>query len=119
MRAPAPRPYSARVAEFDPTDLPAQASARADKALRDKLARDEESADFRWLMSSKRGRRIVWRSLERAGVFRTSFSTNSMSMAFAEGNRNSGLALLDQIHRTCPEVYPVMLGENAVKDSNE
>ena len=35
---------------------------------------------------SKRGRRIVWRFLERAGVYRLSFNTNAMAMAFAEGN---------------------------------
>ena len=62
-------------------------------------------------MSSKRGRRIVWRFLERAGVYRLSFNTNAMAMAFAEGNRNEGLRILAQIHTLCPELYAVMVKE--------
>lgn len=62
-------------------------------------------------MGTKRGRRIVWQQLDRAGVFRLSFNTNAMQMAFAEGGRNEGLRTLAQIHATCPELYPVMLKE--------
>lgn len=102
--------------EFDPTDVPAMDRAKQAKALRERLAREEVGSDTKWLMGTKRGRRVVWRLLEQAGVFRLSFNTNAMSMAFAEGNRNLGLAMLDQIHRTCPELYTVMLGENAPKD---
>lgn len=104
------------VAEYDPTDVQAQHRAREQQERREKLARDEELGDVKWLMSSRRGRRMAWRQLERAGVFRLSFNTNAMSMAFAEGNRNAGLALLDQIHRACPEAYPVMLAENGPKE---
>lgn len=107
------------MAEYDPTDIPAQEAARAKKDLRERLAREEESNDVKWLMSSKRGRRFLWRLLQRAGVYRLSFNTNAMAMAFAEGNRNLGLALLDQIHATAPDEYPVMLRENAPKDSTD
>jgi len=62
-------------------------------------------------MSSKRGRRILWRLLDRAGVFRLSFNTNAMAMAFAEGNRNEGLRYLALIHTLCPELYPTMVKE--------
>ena len=62
-------------------------------------------------MGSKRGRRIVWRFLDRAGVFRLSFNTNAMTMAFAEGNRNEGLRILAQIHALCPELYTTMVKE--------
>jgi hypothetical protein len=34
-----------------------------------------------------------------------------MQMAFAEGNRNEGLRILNQIHTLCPELYPVMMKE--------
>ena len=97
----------------DPTDLRGQDRAAAEAERRDRLARETEEGDIKWLMASKRGRRICWRFLDRAGVFRLSFNTNAMAMAFAEGNRNEGLRLLAQIHALCPELYPVMVKENA------
>jgi hypothetical protein len=96
---------------FDPTDTQSHDSAREDKAQRAKLARDTDESDFKWLMSSKRGRRVVWRLLDRAGIFRSSFSTNAMAMAFTEGQKNEGIRLLGQIHTLCPELYPVMTKE--------
>lgn len=99
------------MSNYDPLDTEAQDKARKDRTTRDKLADQTEIADVKWLMESKRGRRIVWRLLERAGVYRLSFNTNSMTMAFAEGARNEGLRLLATIHSTCPELYPTMLEE--------
>lgn len=103
----------------DPTDLRGQERARADAELKARLARETEEGDIKWFMSSKRGRRIVWRLLDRAGVFRLSFNTNAMAMAFAEGNRNEGLRLLSQVHALCPELYPVMVKENANDARND
>ncbi len=102
------------MSSYDPLDIRGQERAKTDKDLREKLVRESEEADLKWLMGSKRGRRIVWRLLDRAGVFRLSFNTNAMQMAFAEGNRNEGLRTLAQIHTLCPEMYPVM-----VKEANE
>lgn len=97
----------------DPLDIREQERANEDQQTRARLNRETEAADVKWLMSSKRGRRIVWRLLDRAGVFRLSFNTNAMQMAFAEGNRNEGLRTLAQIHTLCPELYPLMLKEQA------
>ena len=93
---------------FDHAALEAQQQRRGDKA---KLEAQREADDLKWLMGSRRGRRLVWRQLERAGVFRLSFNTNAMQMAFAEGGRNEGLRTLAQIHATCPESYAEMLKE--------
>lgn len=98
--------------EFDPTDLRALERTKADKAVRDKMARETEEADFKWLMGSRRGRRVVWRLLDQTGVFRLSFNTNAMQMAFSEGNRNYGNRMLAMIHTLCPELYPTMVKEN-------
>lgn len=97
--------------KHDPTDIYSEERAQAELETRRRNARDTEESDLKWLMSSKRGRRIVWRQLDAAGIFRTSFSTNAMNMAFAEGNKNNGLRLLAIIHRICPELYPVMVRE--------
>ena len=113
-----PRHTLPRMSNYDPTDIRSQDRAKAENDLRTKLAKDTEEADLKWLMGSKRGRRIVWRLLDRAGVFRLSFNTNSMAMAFNEGNRNEGLRILAQIHTLCPELYPVMVKEQIHDNRN-
>ena len=97
------------MSQRDPTDILNQPTS--DKTKERKAERDTENEDFRWLMGSRRGRRIVWRQLERAGVFRISFNQNAMSMAFAEGNRNEGLRIIGMIHSICPELYTTMVKE--------
>ena len=96
---------------YDPTDLESLEREQSTRGEKVKSAAELELADFKWLMGSKRGRRIIWRHLDRSGVFRTSFSTNSMTMAFSEGNRNDGLRTIGLIHSICPELYPVMVKE--------
>jgi hypothetical protein len=112
--------YIVLVSIYDPTDLRGQEELKAEKANQDRLAQEVEDGDWKWLMASKRGRRIVWRLLEQAGVFRSSFNTNALLMAFAEGNRNFGNRTLAKIHTLCPELFPVMMKENTngVRDSD-
>ena len=97
--------------EHDPLDLTGQQAAREERQDRTKLAAQVEGDDIKWLMSSKRGRRVVNRQLERAGVWQLSFNTNALTMAFAEGRRNEGLALLAAITAHCPDRYTEMLTE--------
>ena len=99
------------MSNYDPLDLKAQERDKADRETLDRIDQENEEADIKWLMSSKRGRRTMWRLLDQAGVFRLSFNTNALTMAFAEGNRNYGLRLLSMIHALCPELYPTMLKE--------
>lgn len=101
------------MSEYDPTDVISQEEARDSQERERKLSKDTEESDFKWLMGSKRGRRIVWRLLEKAGVFRSVFNTSAMAMSFAEGNRNYGLHTMGLIHSLCPELFPVMVKENA------
>lgn len=102
---------SERRGSYDPIDTRAQDLARVEAEELKRIVQHNEDEDFKWLMKSVRGRRIVWRLLEEAGVFRISFNTNSMQMAFNEGGRNYGNKILDQVHKLCPELYPTMLNE--------
>ncbi|MDZ4051622.1 MAG: endopeptidase [Limnobacter sp.] len=70
-----------------------------------------EEDDFRWLMADKRGRRIMWRLLERTRVYQSSFTGNSQTF-FLEGTRNVGLMLISDIQKHCPEQFVVMLKEH-------
>lgn len=99
------------MSEHDPLDTESLDKAREKSQAKDKQLLHNEADDLKWLMSSKRGRRILWKQLERAGVFKLSFNTNSMTMAFAEGARNEGLRLITLIHRHCADLYPTMLKE--------
>jgi hypothetical protein len=95
----------------DPFDLHEQEARAQKKKERELLEQQGEESDVKWLMSNKRGRRIIWRLLNQSGVFRLSFNTDSMLMAFAEGNRNFGNRILTLVHSQCPELYPVMVKE--------
>lgn len=97
---------------FDPLDIRSQERALADADERTRLALQIEIDDLKWLMSNKRGRRFMARLLERAGVWRLSFNTNALTMAFNEGTRNEGLRLLAQITAHCPDRYTEMLKES-------
>lgn len=103
---------------YDPLDLEGQKKAKADADLKTRLVRETEESDIKWLMSSKRGRRVVWRLLDQAGVFRLSFNTNAMQMAFNEGNRNYGNRTLALLQTHCAELYPQMTKENLNGSSN-
>ena len=96
---------------YDPLDIKAQEKSKSEKDLLDRLERESEDSDVKWLMGNKRGRRILWRLLDQAGVFRSSFNTNAMTMSFAEGYKNYGLRTLASIHRLCPELYAPMMKE--------
>lgn len=94
-----------------PFDLEAQEAAKAALDEADRIKRLIEIEDFKWLMAHKQGRRIVWRLLEKYGVFRSSFSVEPLEMAFLEGQRNDGLRLLADIHEHTPDRYVEMLRE--------
>jgi hypothetical protein len=100
------------VAQRDPTDLEGQAQDKAEEQRKALLQQAQELADFKWLMDSKQGRRVMWRLLEKAGVFRTSFSTNALQMALGEGNRSYGLYWLHEVMAHCPEKFVMMINES-------
>lgn len=100
------------MSDHDPTDFEAIEREQVLEKRRLKNAQIVEQDDVKWLMNSKRGRRIVWRTLERTGVFRLSFNTNAMQMAFNEGNRNEGNALLTMVNAHAPDLYIEMLKEH-------
>ena len=97
--------------QHDPFDTEAQERDAKERAEKAKLALRVEREDLTWLMQSKRGRRIIKRLLERAGVWQLSFDSNALKMAFNEGRRNEGLALTAKLLEFCPEQYSLLLAE--------
>ncbi len=99
------------MSNYDPTDIRAQELQKQEELARRRIVRDQEIKDVKWLMSSEKGRRIVWRLLGLSGTFQLSFDQNAMKMAFNEGKRNLGNKLYDEILTLCPEMFPVMWRE--------
>lgn len=93
-------------------DFDARQKAQDEAKERAKRTLSIEREDIMWLMSGKKGRRFVMGLLERAGVWRLSFNTNAMQMAFNEGMRNEGLALTAKLMSYCPTQYAEMITEN-------
>ena len=95
----------------DPLDLVGQQAQERDEAALARVKRAREIEDIKWLMSSRQGRRVMWRLLEMSGPTRSSFDANALRMAFNEGNRNLGVQWLEEVLRNCPETYRVMVKE--------
>jgi hypothetical protein len=101
------------MAEADTFDIAGQEDARRTAQEKGQLQQKLAIEDLKWAMSNKRGRRLVYGLLEHAGVWRLSFHTNALQMAFNEGSRNGGLRLLDQLVKHCPELHTQMLKEHS------
>lgn len=95
----------------DPTDVNAQARDATATEQKQTSQRRVEIEDLRWLMGHKQGRRFVTRLLDKAGVYRTSFTGNSETF-FREGMRNLGLFVLGEVMEVTPENFAKMLEEN-------
>lgn len=100
------------MANHDPLDIQGQEAEAEERSKQERMAAKLEDDDLKWLANGRRGRRIIYRTLSRAGVFRLSFNTNAMTMAFNEGMRNEGLRLMARLMEVCPENYTAMLTEN-------
>lgn len=99
------------MSHYDPFDLRGQERAKHRSDEEAQLAAEQEIEDWKWLLADKRGRRVVFRLLDQAGVFRSSFTGNSETF-FREGQRNVGLMVMARIHEASPEKYTLMMKEN-------
>lgn len=97
-------------AGHDPLDLKAKDRSREEAEAERRLKRQEEINDVLNVMNTESGRRFVWRLLDKAGVFRSSFTGNSETF-FREGMRNLGLMVIGDLHEVCPELYLLMTQE--------
>lgn len=83
---------------------------------KDELFKD----DFKKLMGTAGGRRIVFWLLSTSGVMQTTFLEvkerehyMALAMAHAEGKKDMGYRLMAKISAICPEKYSVMMKENS------
>lgn len=69
------------------------------------------------LMSTMAGRSWVLEKLEECHIFATSFNRDPCAMAYMEGERSIGLKLLNDIMRSCPDQYILMMRERNQRDA--
>ncbi len=72
-----------------------------------------ERTVIRQIMGSNEGRAWIFKTLSLCHVYQSTFSTNALTMACAEGERNIGLQLTADVIAACPERYLEMLKENS------
>jgi len=104
--------------DFNPTDLAALDEQRAAAKEQTRFEANVELDDIRWLMSGKRGRRIMWRLLGDARLYQQSFDGNANWSIFNEGKRAISLKLMALIHSidNGPELYAQMASEARIKE---
>jgi hypothetical protein len=89
----------------------AEPSQVAERGRKLRLKEKERLAALGALMDHRATRAWVHDLLTRAHVFETSFSANPHIVAFREGERNIGLQLLNDIMKTAPDAYSLMVKE--------
>ena len=99
----------------NPLDLTTQEAEHAEAVRQEQLASENEVANIKWLMGDKRGRHHMWGLLEKAGVYRTSFSQNGSVTSFNEGQRNVGLAYVGLVQEHCLGDFVKMINEHGIQ----
>ena len=83
----------------------------AESKRQENALREQEIADMRWVLSTKQGRRVLWRYLSRAGVFQTSYTGNSEGTLFNEGKRVMGTTIIADVTAADPNAFVAMMLE--------
>src|SRR5262249_3948810 len=94
--------------------MPYNAAERKDirKAEKqEKLKEQQRHEIMATLMSLAPGRAWICDILEACHIFASSYTQSASAMAFAEGERNVGLRLLNDIMSSCPDQYVQMMKE--------
>lgn len=81
-----------------------------------KLAVLAEREFITGVMSTIPGRAWVHAKLSTCHVFATSFTGDPLTSAFAEGQRNIGLTIFNDILLACPDAYVLMMQEANAKE---
>ena len=82
---------------------------RLQRLRRSQRAKDRELSSI--LCPPQQDDAYVHDNLLRTHVFHSSFSSSALAMAFAEGERNTGLQLLNDIMQFAPDQYVQMMRE--------
>lgn len=104
---------------YEPLDIRSQERSREEQKRLQELELDNAAADLKWLMGSRRGRRLMWWILEQSPPRRDPIDTNAIVMARRTGEQRLGIQIEAIALLECPELYLQMIKEhNDGNDSN-
>lgn len=86
---------------------------KKEREKREEKRRNREIDDLRRVLAIVEGRRVIWRLLSEAGIYRSTFDANALSMAFKEGKRDIGLFLIEDINAHAAASFAQMQREAA------
>lgn len=84
-----------------------------------RLREENDKNDLRWVLSDKRGRRVLWKFLEFCHIFETSFNQSGSVMCKLEGQRTVGLYMVDMITRADQSKFFVMMQDAKLRDEKD
>jgi DUF1680 family protein len=82
------------------------------------LAR-ELNADFREVLRTTQGRRVLWEVLGIGGFFRNSFDPHSGQMSFNCGRQSVAEELMELINEANPEAFLTMMRESRERENGK
>src|SRR3546814_3452530 len=77
------------------------------------LARERELEELRVILQTKGGRYLIWRQLEKCGLFQQQPISDPLQLAAAADRQNYGKWLLAEALTAMPDVYQLMMVEAA------
>jgi hypothetical protein len=95
---------------YDPTDIRHLERRENDEKSAARVATEQQRADFEWLASDPRGRRILREFLAEVGITDDCFTGNSTTF-YREGKRAAGLWFELRLKRHALDSYCLMLKE--------
>lgn len=82
------------------------------KERKGKSRQERELADIKKLLGFPEGRRFIWKTLSKTGIFQSSFTGDNNVTNFKEGQRSVGLWLLAEVFEAKPDAYLQMQQEH-------
>lgn len=87
------------------------AAERVDAEQRARRERLQRADDMRAVMGTVSGRRFIWRLLNEAGLFSSSYTGEAISGAYGEGKRAVAVKLMADLQAESKDAYVTMVAE--------
>lgn len=84
--------------------------------LKQKELRRRELTDIGTVLSNASGRRLIWRILEKCGVFSSTFNKDASTMAYLSGQQDLGHFIMSEIVASDEHLLFKLMKENKTKE---
>lgn len=105
--------YDEHDEEKSELEIKAEAKAKRLKLKKQKQKLEQDLNDWKAILSTPHGRRVMWGILAKANIYQLSFNVAEHAMYFNEGRRSLGLDLLFKINTVMPDAWLLMQKENS------